>query len=55
MEQDKIKKNKKRHAFDSSYLCSKTHFEDDGTQNYLVFQPIYNFLKTVADTNNISK
>ena len=28
--------------FDSSYLVGKSHFEEDGTQNYLVFQPITN-------------
>ena len=36
-EQDKITKLK---AFDSSYFCGKSHFEDDGTQHYLVFQPM---------------
>ena len=25
-------------TFDSSYFISKSHFEEDGTQNYLVFQ-----------------
>ena len=24
-----------------SYFRSKSHFEDNGTQNYLVFQPVY--------------
>ena len=28
-------------TFDSSYYKSKTYFEEDGTQNYLVFQPKY--------------
>ena len=27
-------------TFDSSYFISKSHFEEDGTQNYLVFQPL---------------
>ena len=27
-------------TFDSSYFIGKRHFEGDGTQNYLVFQPI---------------
>ena len=26
--------------FDPSYFISKSHFEEDGTQNYLVFQPL---------------
>ena len=30
-------------TFDSSYLIDKSHFEEDGTQNYLVFQPINRF------------
>ena len=28
-------------AFDSSYFQGKNHFEDDGTQNYLMFQSMY--------------
>ena len=31
---------KKLKTFDSSYFISKSHFEEDVTQNYLVFQPI---------------
>ena len=31
---------KKLKAFDSIYFRSKSHFEEDGTQNYLVLQPI---------------
>ena len=27
-------------TFDLSYFIGKSHFEEDGTQNYLVFQPI---------------
>ena len=32
---------KKLKTFDLSYFRGKSHFEEDGTQNYLVFQPIY--------------
>ena len=39
-EWDKIRKLK---AFDANYFCSKSHFEDDGTLNYLVFQPMYRY------------
>ena len=50
----KITKNKTDHllvqnelnklkAFDSSYFIGKSHFGEDGTQNYLVFQPIIRF------------
>ena len=31
---------KKMKAFDSSYFRGKNHFQQDGTQNYLVFQPM---------------
>ena len=30
-------------VFDSGYFCDKSRFEDDGTQNYLVFQPFYKY------------
>ena len=30
---------------DSNYFCGKVHFEDDETQNYLVFQPLLRNLK----------
>ena len=39
-EQDKIKTLQ---AFDSSYFRGKNHFEDDSTQNYLVFRPMYKY------------
>ena len=29
---------KKLKIFDLSYMIGKSHFEEDGTQNYLVFQ-----------------
>ena len=32
--------------FDSGYFIGKSHFEEDGTQNYLVFQPMYRYFKT---------
>ena len=35
---------KKLKTFDSSYFIGKSHFEEDGTQNYLVFQPMYRFI-----------
>ena len=33
-------------TFDSSYFIGKSHFEEDSTQNYLVFQPINRYFKT---------
>ena len=34
---------KKLETFNSIYFRGKGHFEDDGTQNYLVFQPMYRY------------
>ena len=39
---------KKLKTFDSSYFIDKSHFEEEGTQNYLVFQPMYRYFKTIA-------
>ena len=41
-------------TFDSSYFADKSHFEEDGTQNYLVFQPIHKYFKVVTNTDYIS-
>ena len=38
---------KKLKTFDSSDFVGKSHFEEDGVQNYLVFQPIYRYFKRV--------
>ena len=37
-------------TFDSSYFIGKSHFEEDGTQNYLVFQPMYRYFKVFSIT-----
>ena len=43
---------KQLETFDSIYF--RSNFEDDGTQNWLVFQPIYRYFQTVsANDNNI--
>ena len=34
-------------TFDSSYYRVKNYFEEDGTQNYLVFQPVYKYFKQI--------
>ena len=45
---------KKLEPFDSVYIPGKSHFENDGTQNWLVFQPIHKYFKTVsANDSNI--
>ena len=38
---------KKQKTFDSSYFRGKNYFEEDGMQNYLVFQPIYRYFKWI--------
>ena len=59
----KITSNKTKHVlvenelnklktFDSSYFIGKSHFEEDGTQNYLVFQPMYRYFKIIAGVGN---
>ena len=37
--------------FDSSYFIWKSHFEEDGVQNYLVFQPTIRCFKVNMITN----
>ena len=43
---------KKLKTFYSSYFIGKSHFEEDGTQNYLVFQPMYRYFKRIAGVGN---
>ena len=43
---------KKLKTFDFSYFRGKSHFEEDGTQNYLVFQPMYRYFKKIAGVGN---
>ena len=57
-EQDKTVKLQ---AFDSTYFCGKshfeddeTHFEDDETQNYLMFQPICGYFRKIGNSVHIS-
>ena len=40
-------------TFDSTYFIGKSHFEEDGTQNYLVFQPLSNYFKLITSTLSI--
>ena len=52
---NEMKLNKSK-TFDSSYFTGKSHFEEDGTQNYLLFQPIFRYFKvnTINNTDYIS-
>ena len=41
-------------TFDSDYFIDKSHFEEDGTQNYLVFQPLNKYFKVITNTDYVS-
>ena len=43
---------KKLETFYSVYFRGKSHFEDDGAQNYLVFQATYRYFKRVSNTDD---
>ena len=60
----KITANKSKHllvenelnklkTFDSNYLIRKSHFEKDGTENYLLFQPLNKYFKLITNTLSI--
>ena len=61
----KITQNKSKHllvknklstlkTFDSGYFIGKSHFGEGGTQNYLVFQPVFRYFKMITNTYYIS-
>ena len=39
---------KKLEKFNAAYFRGNSHFEEDGTHNYLVFQPMYRYFKRIA-------
>ena len=41
----------KLETFDFSYFRGKNYFDEDGTQNYLIFQPIYRYFKLNSVVN----
>ena len=41
-------------TFDSSYFIGKSHLDEDGTQNYFVFQPMVRYFKIITNTNYVS-
>ena len=45
---------KKLKTFDSRYFIGKSRFEEDGTQNYLIFQPLNKYFKVITNTDYIS-
>ena len=40
--------------FDSIYFIGKSDFKEDGTRNYLVFQPINRYFRVIANTDYVS-
>ena len=48
------KELKKLKTFESSHFIGKNHFEEDGTQNYLVFQPLNKYFKVIANNDYVS-
>ena len=45
---------KKLKAFNLSCFIGKSHFEEDGTQIYLVFQPINKYFKVITNSRYVS-
>ena len=45
---------KKLKTFDSGCFIGKSHFEEDGTRNYLVFQPLNKYFKVITNTDYVS-
>ena len=43
---------KKLETYNSIYFCGKSHFKDDGTQNYLAFQPIYIYFRRIVSVGS---
>ena len=41
-------------TFDLSYFIGKSHFEEDGTQTYLVFQQKSKYFKEIVNTDYVS-
>ena len=46
---------KKLEKFDAAYFRGNNYFEEDGTQNYLVFQPVYKYFEKTGDKVSLSK
>ena len=42
-------------TFDSSYFIGNSHFDENGIQNYLVFQPMYRYFKVFSITQYIAE
>ena len=38
-------------TFNSSYFIGKSHFQENGVQDYLVFQPSNKYFKVITNVN----
>ena len=54
IKQNIVQNELKLKTFDSGYFIGKSHFEEDGTQNYIVFQPLNKYFKIITNTKYIS-
>ena len=54
--EDALFKNKLNQlkTFHSDYFIGMSHFEEDGTQNYLVFEPLNKCFKVITNADYIS-
>ena len=48
------KKVEKLQTFDSNYFLGKSHFEDDKSKNYLVFQPVFKYFKKLTNSDTVT-
>ena len=39
-------------TLDSRYFIGKSHFEKNGAQNYLAFQPMYRYFQIITGVDN---
>ena len=53
LEDKNRKKKEKLQTFDSRFFHGKSCFRDNGTQDYLVFQPVLKYFKTSGNGNRI--
>ena len=44
---------KKQQTLDLSYFMSKNYYKNDGTENYLLFQPMNKYFKKISSTDGI--
>ena len=40
-------------TFGSGFFIGKSHFEEDGARNYLIFQPMYRYFRLITNTLNV--